>query len=489
MTVSLDLSLPPGWDFGPTAWPQRSVLRGHAPQGVGTAMVASLPGHLVDLAWTHAVPPVELLRWVAEAGSQPGVPGRERGDFEAMARDLLRKPRASLVGPTRTSAILVQAIERLTLRDDVSGTTLDPWEPVLPRRHAFRELRAYCPCCYEEWARPPAGGAAPMSGPSRIYEPLLWQLKPLTVCVRHGVRLRTACLDPVCGADRAALAAWARPGFCGACGSFLGARPDDVVAAEGLLDPATLDWERYVTTALSDLLLSPPARGETITALATPGAVRLAVDRFSAGRYTPFAAAIGKSLGTVSLWKDGRRRPELDSALRICAVAGFRLPDFLAGRLRRLASSPTPTRIPFIPASGETHRVHDPDEVRATLEAALIAEPPPSLAAVNRGLHIDGRQPYRLYPEQCRRIRDRHLAWVEDRSVAAQAERQRLVLEAMATLHAHGRYPSRHQVDKLLPSNVRLRSLILLRLWKDELVRLGYPRPDRPVLGPDAQGR
>ena len=57
----------------------------------------------------------------------------------------------------------------------------------------------------------------------------------------------------------------------------------------------------------------------------------------------------------------------------------------------------------------------------------------------------------------------------------------------MVTLHAQNRYPSRHQVTKLLPSNISLRNPLLNRLWKDELVRLGYPRPDRPTVARHAQ--
>ena len=73
------------------------------------------------------------------------------------------------------------------------------------------------------------------------------------------------------------------------------------------------------------------------------------------------------------------------------------------------------------------------------------------------------------------------------RALAAQRVRQELVLEAMVTLHAQNRYPSRHQVTKLLPSNISLRNPLLNRLWKDELVRLGYPRPDRPTVARHAQ--
>ena len=482
MSGSPEPLLPPGWDFAPGAWPARSVLRGHAPEAIGTGMVASLAGHLIDLSWAHGIPPVELLRWVADEGSLPGVPGRTRADFEAMNLNILRKPRASLVGPSKTSEVMVEALGRLTCRDDIVATTLLAWAPVLPSKNAFRATRAYCPCCHEEWARPavPGDGTPSAGRPRGVYEPLLWQFSTLEACIRHGVRLRTACPNPECRVARGVLGAWARPGYCSRCGSFLGRTLGDVIAAEGVLDADTLDWQRYVTQALSDLITDPPAAGEAISSLATPRAVQLAVERATDGTYTPFAEAIRMSLGTVSLWKDGRRRPTIDGALRICAVAGFRLPDFLAGRLTALEATTPPAKVPYVPPSGETHQVHDRGAMQARLRLALRESPPPALTSVERDLHIDRRQLARLYPDDCRRIRDRHLEWIEDRSLAAQRECQELVVAAMATVHAQGRYPSRHQVQMLLPSWVSLRGPILERLWKDEVVRLGYPRPDKP---------
>lgn len=480
MNMSPEPHLPAGWDFAAAAWPERSVLRGHGPAGSGTPMVVSLAGYLVDLAWSHGIPPVELLRWIADAGSRPGVPGRSRADFEARNRDLLRKPRASLLGPTTTSAILVEALERMTLRADVRTTTLDGWAPVLPLRGAFDALRQYCPCCIEEWARPSRSGPRPLGQGPDLHEPLLWQFRAVTVCVRHDVRLRSACLNPACSSERGALAAWARPGSCGHCGSFLGARLATVVGAEGPVDQETLDWQRFVTAALSDLLVSPPGPGEVISPRATPAAVDIAVRRHSRGSYTAFAAAIRMSLGSVSLWKDGRRRPGLDAALRICAVAGFRLPDFLAGRHDALAAMPLPTRRPYVPPSDETHQVHDHDDVGRQLERAIVSDPPASLASVVGGLHMDMRQVCRLYPAECRRIRERHLEWVQARARETERTSRDLIISVMASLHARGRYPSRHQIDMLLPTKIRVRNPRIRAIWKAELVRLGYPRPDKP---------
>ncbi len=479
-----DKQNPAGWDFSAEKWPERSVLQGRAPEYTGTGMVVSLAGYVIGLAWDHRIPPVELLHWIADAGSDATRPGRTRADYEAVTRDLLRKPRSTLIGPWNTGEIIAEALGRLTGREDIRSTTLLGWAPVLPTKRAFRIHRAYCPCCYFEWSHPvpsPAIGAAAQP-PAGIYEPLLWQFTELEVCIRHGVKLRSACSDPSCRAKRGTLAAWARPGYC-ECGRFLGVAWEAVKAVEGDLDERVLNWQEYVTAALCDLIANPPAAGEVVSPVATSAAVQLAVERSTGGKYIRFADMIQMSAGTVSLWKDGRRRPTIGGALRICAASGFRLPDFLAGRVTLLELTMGPTLVPYIPKSTETHRVLDWNRVRRKLRAAVGQEVPPSLRSVRRDLRVDARQLSRLYPDECRLIRERHLQLVEDQSMEAQRHRQDLILAAIRSIHAEGRYPSRHQVSKLLPRNVSLRQAILNRLWKDELVRLGYPRPDKPRRG------
>src|SRR4051794_26905998 len=131
--------------------PPRSVLWGARPVASGTPMVSSLAGYLTSLAWEHGIPPVELLHWIAAAAATDAVPGRSRADYEAMWTDLLRKPRASLCGLSRTAEIVVDALDLLTGRRDASATTVLGWRDVLPTKGAFRRVRAYCPCCYAEW--------------------------------------------------------------------------------------------------------------------------------------------------------------------------------------------------------------------------------------------------------------------------------------------------------------------------------------------------
>ena len=66
--------------------------------------------------------------------------------------------------------------KRLTLRKDLQFLTLlPPWAAVLTQQRLLRITRAWCPDCFTEWQterRP-------------IYEPLLWNVSVVSLCLRH----------------------------------------------------------------------------------------------------------------------------------------------------------------------------------------------------------------------------------------------------------------------------------------------------------------
>jgi len=158
------------------------------------------------------------------------------------------------------------------------------------------------------------------------------------------------------------------------------------------------------------------------------------------------------------------RRGPADLRGRGVPAAGLpRWPDHGA---RGHCAAGEPAMCPAVVGVAPGSRSHE----HARAPARALREcPPPALASVRRELHIDLRQLAHLYPDECGRISERHLRWIEVSALAGQAHRRRrLVLAAMAGLHAEGRYPSRHQIQLMLPSWVSLLSPILRALWKDE---------------------
>jgi hypothetical protein len=70
----------------------------------------------------------------------------------------------------------VAVLERATLQTNLRLLTLLPYEGVFSNARLFRRNRAWCPACYEDWRRT---GAI-------VYEPLLWTIRLVGICLQHG---------------------------------------------------------------------------------------------------------------------------------------------------------------------------------------------------------------------------------------------------------------------------------------------------------------
>jgi hypothetical protein len=77
------------------------------------------------------------------------------------------------------TAKLVTVLEELTMRQDLRFLTLLSWKGMIYDQGLFRNSRAWCPCCWEEWRQEN----------KTIYEPLLWSFKDVEFCVIHKQRL------------------------------------------------------------------------------------------------------------------------------------------------------------------------------------------------------------------------------------------------------------------------------------------------------------
>jgi hypothetical protein len=130
------------WDLTPLSIPPRSALYATSPIGMGTPLVESLTGYITRLAEAHSVFSGPLLYKLIV----PLVPGytssakqhalfRESGDRSTL-----------LNGTGRRAQYAVSALEKLTLRTDLSFLTLLPLEAILPARAKglIRLTKAWC---------------------------------------------------------------------------------------------------------------------------------------------------------------------------------------------------------------------------------------------------------------------------------------------------------------------------------------------------------
>lgn len=445
-------SLPDWWAYGPDARPTRSLIAAIDPIGVGTALCEDLASYISRLAWDQGRAPVRLVKDVlapALTSSPGGVP--EPLAWIAEFERVTRHPTASVVGHAAAAATWADAISAATGLLDVRAMTMLAWAEVVPRKGGLRSERAWCAPCL----------ALSRQTGSPVYAPLLWQFSEVTMCPSHEVRLMTACLD--CGRSSGVLTAWSRVGFC-TCGAWLGR---ERIHEDELLDGDDLDWQRFVTREVGALIATTPRLPEAPTGANTANAVRLCWKRTGLS-LTRLAQALGMSLATLSLWKDGRRQPSLPGVLRLCRVAGVDIVSFLRGDLDSIDAAPIPRETPYVRASDETHREIDWALVRRELEAALAASETVSLASTLRRLQVDNRQAKRELHGLCVAVAVRYRSHTAERAADRRMAEIQVVREVIAGLQRDGIYPSRHQVQKRLPRPVSLRRPHLHQIWVEE---------------------
>jgi hypothetical protein len=439
----------------PAALPPRTALVGIDPIGKGTPHCEALSSYVTRLSWAHRLTLATVIGSVAgEALADPSDLALEAVAWERHLDAGLRNASLGLAARDRASSTWVEAFGRLCGRDDLQSLTLLGWAPVLPALGLVRSAIAFCPECLAAWGGNP-------------YEPLLWLLRPVTICVTHQARLQTAC--HACGAERWPLTGTATPGRC-RCGARLADAPPVPIDA----DDESADWERWVAGEMGSLI----AVSETATPdpLGVADAVARAIEVASDGNMTRFAERIGTALATVSLWRSGRRMPSIEHSLRICRATGWRLVDFLRGGPDGPDAAGAPAEA-VIPGGKRPYRRVDWGAVGAALADALAEDPAPSLPTLTLRLGVKDKALRRRYPDEARRTIDR---WNLRLSLQARAREAAVVERTVAAtraIHAEGLYPSAYRVKARVGSSISFKDRATKQAWRETVIALRYRDP------------
>ena len=202
MSVNHSLTIYEPWEIYPLDIPSRSRLFPLKPIGIGTPYVESLTSYLTRLAEAHTVlVGVLVLEEIKSVISK-----------QYKSRDLfcIKQYTGAINGTGVIANDLAQALEQLTLRQDLTLLTLLKWSQVFPKRQLTRSVKTWCPKCYQDW----------LSQNRVIYDPLLWSFDLVNICSIHKIYLQTRC--PHCLPELTPLATNSRPGYCSNCRQWLG---------------------------------------------------------------------------------------------------------------------------------------------------------------------------------------------------------------------------------------------------------------------------
>jgi hypothetical protein len=137
---------------------------------------------------------------------------------------------------------LVQALKELTQRKDLKFLSFLTWKGVINERELFRQYRAWCPQCNEQWRQ----------GREVIYEPLLWSFREVDICLHHNCLLVDEC--PLCSSRLPVIANSLQLGFCSRCKGWLGSKQDE----KQDLKSDELEWNQYKVRSTGDLIAVAP---------------------------------------------------------------------------------------------------------------------------------------------------------------------------------------------------------------------------------------
>jgi hypothetical protein len=432
------------WQLALPLTPAPSVLYALVPGGVGTPLVECLTSYITRLAGAHCVFPGVLMRKVIAPFAENSL-GDERGAAAMHIRD--GKSTGAFNSTQQTASNAVRVLESLTRQGGLRALTMLTWAKVFPLFGLIRPMRAWCPCCLEEWRL----------ADHMLYEPLLWAIQAVKVCPQHDRLLETHC--PMCSKTAPWLAWRSRSGYCPHCQGWLGG--SETKQKEHEREGAWLHW---CADQVGSLLALAPTTTNAPSRSRIEEGLPAILEQMSQGRKMTFARRVGLSPKMVGGWFYHQQLPSVENLLRVCFAVNLSLQDLLLEQqfVCSLRSKET------LPLWESRHRrasrgFWKSEQIRQKLETiALSAQiPPPSLKAVARQLGGDPHSLKTYHPGPSQAISDRYATYMSAKKLATEHQLCAEVQEAVRQLIEQNIPPTGRNVALVLSKPGILRSSVV----------------------------
>ncbi|MGK7933191.1 MAG: TniQ family protein [Microcystaceae cyanobacterium] len=423
-----DLTIYEGWDLKKPEIPPRSRLFSLKPIGIGTSYVESLTSYLIRLSELHCLSVRNLIAHVIV----PIVPK----SYHTTNLFCMRNYTGAVNGTGELAQDLVQALEKLTYRPNLTHLTLLNWQSILTHRKLLRKTKAWCPHCYEEWRL----------GHQTVYDPLIWHFKSISICLHHQRALQTVC--PHCHQKIPLLSSLSRAGYCSKCSQWLG-----ISSNTNKIKPSDLSKAHY--QIVGDFLASTPYLSHQVNRETIAQSFEYYCSQMTQGNIAAMSRFLKIPKNKVWMWQQGQVLPQFEVLLNICHQLQVSLVDFL----QRKPLNPVLQQDNFVlsnllhsspPKSSD--KTFNPDSIRQRLEAFLndkTATPIPMTEMAKRLGH-NKRVIHRHFPELCRSISARYLKYKQELRSQRIATACEQVQQVVQQIHAEGKYPTEALVSQFL---------------------------------------
>ncbi|AXE34654.1 TniQ family protein [Chromobacterium phragmitis] len=352
----------------------RSTLHALTPMGLDTPGVESLSSYVCRLAHSHGMTSQKLVDWVL-------------AHFEHTVCEKYGWHQRNLSSMSAESEQWAAWLSELTGVPALDRLTLAPYRHLLGTPGLAPRSDRWCSCCFAEDKQ---RGEVP-------YLRLAWDIAPVEACLRHKVYLTSVC--PHCQRsnvrNRAAIVV---PGYCTACGGFLGDGVTESAIPESL----------WMARQVGKMLAHRPQVG-------TEGVVPLletVIACMAEGKIATFASRYGFSKSGVWHWLRKGGLPGIKAWLTIALHGGIGLDQLFAGEVENWEMPHQPLQLsialPESPRAGIQSRELDWEGIRASLREMLALPTPISINEAGERVGVGRKHLYLRANAEARAVADRH---------------------------------------------------------------------------------
>lgn len=434
--------------------PPRSHLYRLTPIGIGTRLIESLTSYVNRLAWTYRVSPRTLV-------TQEIVPKLARS-YSLSSRQwspTIESDAMRINGAGEVAVDWSATLESLTMRADLRYLNVHSWANGLPTLTLLRTKPAWCPICYQDWQR----------DGSPIYQPLLWMLQAVTICLNHKKNLDSHCSR--CHMHQTLIPSVAQSGgYCTECRAWLGKLSSTETDNE--IDDDTFAWQEWVARIIEELRVAG-----TDSEMPLWGNVQFGLDacRKIIGGSKPLAHMINVTEESLSRWVNGKNMPSLENLLKLCYVldiSPLQLVMSDSSKLEEVMKTkmdyrpPRPRKPMPLPKNQENTL----QLIQAVLDRR---EDPLSVPQIERRLGLSRNAIVRQYPEKAVLVSAQYRAYRKEQARRRLKRKCDEVRAATFSLNAQGIFPSQKRVSKMLSNQNWWRESEVRDAWRSALRELG----------------
>lgn len=432
--------------------PARSRLYRLEPQAMGSLWQESLTSYLNRLGWTHHVSPRAMV-------TQEVIPHLDK--TQEMSRQwigaLSRGNAMNMNGAGLLALEWSKALERLTMRSDLHLLTLHCWIGNLSAPGHLKACPAWCPMCYTQW----------QEEGQRIYQPLLWFFKTVTVCPKHNRSLESHCSH--CQKKQSVIALQTSPGHCTQCNRWLGVPLDEVQSDQTQEDQT--HWQQWMFQAMEELRIASTTgllQWEMFFTHLARGMTYAAVTWEQIERFT------GIKTHVLHSWLDLRKTPSLETILKLCYVCEVTPFQVMRGETSSLIEVFQRGVTSRPPLHRRVRRKIDQARCLQLIHAVLDGqEEPLGLRQLCERLGCSRHTLLYYFREECALITQQAREHRKQQSELHATQTRERVREQVLSLHAQGIYPSHQKLRAILPAGL-MRQPAADEAWRATLRELGF---------------